>query len=73
MQPLLNASKAWQTIPDGSLKKWEPSKKHTKNKLSLVTEVDELQTIISYINYWDQVNYWKTLWKLWNGLLCRKK
>ena len=51
MQPLLNASKAWQTIPDGSLKKWEPSKKHTKNKLSLVTEVDALQTIISYINY----------------------
>ena len=30
MQPLLNASKAWQTIPPDSLKKREPSKKHTK-------------------------------------------
>ena len=29
MQPLLNASKAWQTIPADSLKKWEPSEKHT--------------------------------------------
>ena len=26
MQPLLNASKAWQTIPVDSLKKREPSK-----------------------------------------------
>ena len=33
MQPLLNASKAS-----------EPSIKHTKNKLSPVTEVDELKT-----------------------------
>ena len=33
MQPLLNASKAWQTIPGGSLKKQESS----KNKLSLVS------------------------------------
>ena len=24
MQPLLDASKAWQTIPADSLKKWEP-------------------------------------------------
>ena len=41
MQPLLNASKAWQTIPaGGSLKKREPS----KNKLSLVTEVNEPKT-----------------------------
>ena len=39
MQPLLNASKAWQTIPAGSLKKREPSKKDTKT--SLVTEVDK--------------------------------
>ena len=30
MQPLLNASKVWQTIPADSLKKQEPSKKHTK-------------------------------------------
>ena len=44
MQPLLNASKVWQTIPAGSLKKREPSIKHTKNKLSLVTEVDEPKT-----------------------------
>ena len=28
------------TIPVGSLKKREPSIKHTKNKLSLATEVD---------------------------------
>ena len=40
MLPLLNAKKAWQTIPAGSLKKWEPSRKHTKNKLKLVTEAD---------------------------------
>ena len=37
MQPLLNASKVWKTIPAGSLKKRELSIKHTKNKLSLVT------------------------------------
>ena len=45
MQPLPNDSKVWQTIPAGSLKKREPSKKHSKNKLSLVvTEVDEQKT-----------------------------
>ena len=42
MQPTsLNAPKAWQTVPAGSLRKWEPSKKHRKNKLSLVAEFDE--------------------------------
>ena len=41
MQPLTDASKAQQTIPADSLKKREPSKKHPKNKLILVTEVDE--------------------------------
>ena len=41
MQPLLNASKAWQTIPAGSFKKRKPSKKHPKNQLNLVTEADE--------------------------------
>ena len=41
MQPLLNASKVWQTIPTGSLKDRESSKKYTKNKLSLVTEADK--------------------------------
>ena len=30
MQALLNVSKAWHTIPAGSLKKQEPSKKHKK-------------------------------------------
>ena len=30
-----------RAIPAGSLKKREPSKKHTKNNSSLVTEVDE--------------------------------
>ena len=35
---------AWWTIPAGSLKKWEPPIKHTKNKWSLVTEVDEPKT-----------------------------
>ena len=39
MQPLLNASKAWQTFPADSLKKRQPSKKDTKT--SLVTEVDK--------------------------------
>ena len=38
MQPIINASKAWQTIPAGFSKKREPSKKHTKNKFNLVTE-----------------------------------
>ena len=28
---------------------------------------------ISHINYWDQVNFWKNLWKFWNGPLCRYK
>ena len=28
---------------------------------------------ISHINYWDQVNSWKNLWKFWNGSLCRNK
>ena len=28
---------------------------------------------ISHINYWDQVNSWKKLWKSWNGPLCRNK
>ena len=28
---------------------------------------------ISHINYWDQVNSWKTLWKFWNGPLFRNK
>ena len=41
MQRLLNVSKAIQTIPAGFLKKWEPITKYPKNKLSLVTEVDE--------------------------------
>ena len=44
MQPLLNASKAWQTIPTVSLRKREPSKKHPKNKLCLVAEVGEPKT-----------------------------
>ena len=38
MQPLINASKALQTISAGFSKKREPSKKHTKNKFNLVTE-----------------------------------
>ena len=25
---------------------------------------------ISCINYWDQINSWKNLWKLWNGPLA---
>ena len=28
---------------------------------------------ISHINYWNQVNPWKNLWKFWNGPLCRNK
>ena len=28
---------------------------------------------ISHINYWDQLNSWKNLWKLWNCLLYRNK
>ena len=41
MQALVNASKVRQTIPVGSFKKLEPSKKHPKNKLGLVREVHE--------------------------------
>ena len=43
MQPLLNISKLWQTIPAGSLKS-ETIYKTYKNKLSLVKEVDEPKT-----------------------------
>ena len=28
---------------------------------------------ISHINYWDQVNSWKSLWKFWNCPLCRNE
>ena len=28
---------------------------------------------MSRVNYWDQFNSWKNLWKFWNGPLCRKK
>ena len=28
---------------------------------------------ISHTNFWDYVNSWKSLWKFWNGLLCRNK
>ena len=28
---------------------------------------------ISHINYWDQHNSWKNLWKFWNAPLCRNK
>ena len=28
---------------------------------------------ISHINYLDQVNSWKNLWKFWNGPVCRNK
>ena len=31
------------------------------------------KSIISHINYWEQVNSWKNLWKFWNGPLCRNK
>ena len=41
MQPPLNASEAWQTILAGYFEKGDPSKKHTKSQLSLVTKVDE--------------------------------
>ena len=44
MQPLLNASKTSQSILGGSLGKREPSIKHTKSKLSLVTEFDKPKT-----------------------------
>ena len=49
LQPLLNASKAWQSILAGSLKKWAPSKKHPKKKLVLVTELGEPKQ-----NQWNQ-------------------
>ena len=39
MQTHLNASKAWKTIPAGPLKKREPSQKHKKSILCLVTVV----------------------------------
>ena len=32
-----------------------------------------IKKFISHINYWDQVNSWKNLWKFWNGPLCRNK
>ena len=44
MKPLLNASKTWQNIPGSSLKKREPSIKHKKSKLGLVTKFDKPRT-----------------------------
>ena len=44
MQPLSNILKVLQANPTGSLKKQEPFIKHTKNKLSLITEYDEPNT-----------------------------
>ena len=32
-----------------------------------------VQTTISHINYWDEVNSWNNLWKFWNGPPCRNK
>ena len=32
-----------------------------------------LKATIPHINYWDQVNSWKNLWKFWNGPLSRNK
>ena len=37
------------------------------------SSVTSHQTTISHINYRDQVNSWKNLWKFWNGPLCRNK
>ena len=42
MQPLPKCDRLY--ITTGSFKKREPSIKHTKNKLTLVTEVDEPNT-----------------------------
>ena len=36
-------------------------------------ETQEFKATISDINYWDQVNSWKNLWKFLNGPLCRYK
>ena len=38
-----------------------------------VTECWYNETTISHINYWDQVNFWKKVWKFWNGSFCRNK
>ena len=38
-----------------------------------VTECWYNETTIPYINYWDQVNSWKKVWKFWNGSFCRNK
>ena len=51
------------------------SKADTLMKLTRypVLIASNLWTTISHINYWDQVNSWKNLWKFWNGPLCRNK
>ena len=44
---------------------WKLDKLHGRHMCIIPT--------ISHINYWDQVNSWKNLWKFWNGPLCRNK
>ena len=66
----------WQNLGIKTLKhaKCAPNvfKKLTKNWIT--TDVIYLTSsnfvAISHINYWDQINSWKNLWKFWNGLLC---
>ena len=45
MRPLLNASKGWQTIPAGYLKKRKPSKKHTKKQIKFSNRNSQTQTL----------------------------
>ena len=43
---------------------------HVSTQVFFITKGTELQ---SHINYRDQINFWKNLWKFWNCPLCRNK
>ena len=38
-----------------------------------ILSLAKTEATISHINYWNQVNFWKNLWKFWSGPLCRNK
>ena len=42
-------------------------------RFDFLTQSKELRPTMSHINYWDQVNSWKNLWKFLNGPLCGNK
>ena len=69
----------WQNLGITTLKhaKYTPNvfKKLPENRITadFICLTSSNFVTISHINYRDQVNSWKNLWKFWNGPLCRNK